>query len=258
MQVSTQMGPFSIVPEWVLDRGLSSTALKLYIVLARFADWDTGIAFPARDTLAERMGSSEKTVDRAVKELVEAGCIEKEFRGRYASARYRVLQVDPKPARGEPLGTKMSIDETKMSDEGTKMSGREDKNVHITITNEQEPLEQESLNDISHNFDQFWKLYPRKVGKGKARQAFEKALEKTDIETILAGVEAYVYHEGYNDMEFIAHPTSWLNGERWDDEYDTPLRKDTPGPGKREWVREMHEMGEHWACEPGEFNEGCG
>lgn len=250
MQVTTQMGPFSIVPEWVLDRRLSSTALKLYIVLARFADWETGIAFPARDTLAERMDCSEKTVDRAVKELVDAQCIEKEFRGRYASARYRVLQVDPR-------GTKMSASETELSDEGTKMSSRPDKNVHITITTEQEPLEQEPLNDIAPKFDQFWELYPRKVGKGKARQAFEKALEKTDLDTILTGVEAYVYHEGYNDMEFIAHPTSWLNGERWDDEYEQPLRKETPTPGKREWVREMHDMGEHWACEPGEFPEGC-
>ena len=96
MQVSTQMGPFSIVPEWVLERGLSPTALKLYIVLARYADWETGIAFPARDTLAERMKSSEKTVDRAVKELVAAECIGKEYRGRYASARYQVFQVDPR------------------------------------------------------------------------------------------------------------------------------------------------------------------
>jgi DNA-binding transcriptional regulator YhcF (GntR family) len=141
MQVSTQMGPFSIVPEWVLDRGLSSTALKLYIVLARFADWDTGIAFPARDTLAERMGCTEKTVDRVVKELVEAECIDKHSRGRYQSAQYRVLQVDPR-------GTKMSTDETKMSGEGTKMSSRLDKNVHLTRTNEQEPFEQKPINVV--------------------------------------------------------------------------------------------------------------
>jgi hypothetical protein len=126
---------------------------------------------------------------------------------------------------------------------------------NLTITTELEPKELEPVNDISTKFDQFWEIYPRKVGKGKARQAFEKALEKTDIDTILAGVEAYVYHEGYNDMEFIAHPTSWLNGERWDDEYETPLRKETPGPGKREWVKAFHDDGDHWACEPGEF--GC-
>jgi DNA-binding transcriptional regulator YhcF (GntR family) len=139
MQVSTQMGPFSIVPEWVLDRGLSSTALKLYIVLARFADWETGIAFPSRDTLADRIGSTPKTIDRLVKELVDAECIEKQSRGRYASAKYRVFQVDPR-------GTKMSEVETEMSGEGTKMSSRLDKNVHLTITNEQEPLKQEPLN----------------------------------------------------------------------------------------------------------------
>jgi DNA-binding transcriptional regulator YhcF (GntR family) len=141
MQVSTQMGPFSIVPEWLLDRGLSSTALKLYIVLARFADWETGIAFPSRDTLADRIGATPKTIDRLVKELVDAECIEKHSRGRYASAKYRVFQVDPR-------GTKMSSEETEMSGEGTKMSEREDKNVHLTITTEQEPLKQKPLNDI--------------------------------------------------------------------------------------------------------------
>jgi hypothetical protein len=244
MQVSTQMGPFSIVPEWVLDRGLSSTALKLYIVLARFADWDTGIAFPARDTLAERMDCSEKTVDRAVKELVEAQCIEKEFRGRYQSARYRVLQVDPK-------GTKMSIVETKVSDEGTKMSSRPDKNVHITITNEQEPLEQEPLNDI---FEQFWEIYPKKADKALAKRSYEKALKRTTAERILEGARQY-RDDPRRDDAFTKNPSTWLNADAWDNEYVKP--KETAGPGKREWVREMHMMGEHWACEPGEFEEGC-
>lgn len=146
MQVSTQMGPFSIVPEWVLDRDLSSTALKLYIVLARYADWDTQMAFPSRETLAQRMGVSEKTVDRSVTELVEKNCIEKISRGRYASALYKVFQVDP---LGSDVAeeTKMSDEETKMSRERTNLSKREDKNVHLTITNERYPLERELLNE---------------------------------------------------------------------------------------------------------------
>lgn len=149
MQVSTQIGPFSIVPEWVLDRELSSTALKLYIVLARFADYNTGMAFPSRETLAERMGCSEKTIDRAVIELVDAKCVEKISRGRYNSALYKVLQVDPE-------GTKMSDEETKMSDEGTNLSSRLDKNVHLTITNEQEPLERKLLNERARTIPDDW------------------------------------------------------------------------------------------------------
>ena len=141
MEVSSQMGPFSIVPEWVLDRGLSSTALKLYIVMARFADWKTGMAFPSRETLAKRMKCSVKTVDRAVIEIVAAECVSKISRGRYASALYQVFQVDPR-------GTDMTSEWTDMSSEGTDLSSRLDKNDDITITNKQEPLEQELLNYV--------------------------------------------------------------------------------------------------------------
>ena len=245
---------FSIVPHWIIKHDISDRALRLYSVLAGFADSETNQAFPGRTRLSKELRCSLKSVDRAVMELEAIGAIRKRQRvkdGHYQSSLYTVVRIDPGSGVTQP----------RVTDDATPCQDRRDPVspvTHITRTTELEPLKQEPLNDISHNFDQFWKLYPRKVGKGKARQAFEKALEKTDIDIILAGVEAYVYHEGYNDMEFIAHPTSWLNGERWDDEYDTPLRKDTPGPGKREWVREMHMMGEHWACEPGEFEEGCG
>lgn len=149
MHIKSEIGPFSIVPEWVLDRDLSSTALKLYIVLGRFADWRTGVAFPARDTLAERMGCSSKTIDRAVDELVTERCIEKQSRGRYASAVYTVLQIDP-------LGTKMSTEWTKMSFDETNLSEREDKNVHITITNEQEPINEILLNERARTISDSW------------------------------------------------------------------------------------------------------
>lgn len=202
MQVSTQIGPFSIVPEWVLDRGLSSTALKLYIVLARFADWDTGIAFPARDTLAERIGASEKTIDRLVKELVEADCIEKEFRGRYQSARYRVLQLDPR-------GTKMSPKRTEMSGEGTKMSSRSDKNVHITITNEQEPL----------NKNQLSKSKPKNADEYQPSEAIRK-----DFAERYPGLILEVELEKFRDHHMAA-------GSNWKD-WDRAFRK---------WLRQASE-----------------
>jgi len=139
MKVNSQIGPFSLVPEWVIQRDLSPTALKLYVVLARFADWSTGEAFPARETLAERMGCSPKTVDRAVKELEEAECIRSWQISRYASKRYQVFQVDPR-SQFEPFEqTDLTPDGTDMTGEGTNMSGREDTDVHLTRTNEREP-----------------------------------------------------------------------------------------------------------------------
>ena len=74
-----------------------------------------------------------------------------------------------------------------------------------------------SLNPLSLNssFAEFWLAYPRKVGKGTALKAYAKALKKTQPQTILAAVKAYPWPA---DKEFVPHPSTWLNGERWADE----------------------------------------
>lgn len=71
------------------------------------------------------------------------------------------------------------------------------------------------------SFDEFWAIYPRKIGKGQALKAFRAALKKTDAETITAAVKSYPWP---SEREFIPHASTWLNGERWADE-TTPLAK---------------------------------
>lgn len=71
------------------------------------------------------------------------------------------------------------------------------------------------------DFDQFWALYPRRVAKETARKALEKALKKVDLATILQGVRHYVEEVKETERQFIAHPATWLNQQRWDDEYET-------------------------------------
>lgn len=67
-------------------------------------------------------------------------------------------------------------------------------------------------------FEIWWKSYPRRVAKGNARKAFAKAIEKASMEELLDGITRYVANKpGYCDY---AHPASWLNAERWTDEYE--------------------------------------
>jgi uncharacterized protein YdaU (DUF1376 family) len=75
-------------------------------------------------------------------------------------------------------------------------------------------------------FAQFWDAYGHKVDRPRAEKAFEKALSKTSIECIIAGVSRY--RAGLNDLKFIKDPAAWLNGERWADE---PVAM-SPGPSK--------------------------
>jgi hypothetical protein len=64
---------FSIVPEWVLYADISDKAIRLYTILARYADNETLQAFPSRELLAERAGCHAKSVDRAIQELADIG-----------------------------------------------------------------------------------------------------------------------------------------------------------------------------------------
>ena len=89
---------FSIVPEWLIDSGCSDKALRLYVVLARYADNDTLTAYPGRGTLAKRMGCHRASVDRAVEELQALGAITKQVRvkdGKYQSSLYTIRRIAP-------------------------------------------------------------------------------------------------------------------------------------------------------------------
>ena len=69
-------------------------------------------------------------------------------------------------------------------------------------------------------FEQFWAAYPRKVGKGNARQAWSKIKMTDDLfATILNAVEQQKQWEQWqkDNGQFIPLPATWLNQQRWDD-----------------------------------------
>jgi hypothetical protein len=78
--------------------------------------------------------------------------------------------------------------------------------------------------DPSAVFASFWSVYPRKIGKGKARTAFASALGKTSADDLVTGARRYADYVAWStqDPRFVKHPTTWLNGECWED--DLPQR----------------------------------
>jgi hypothetical protein len=67
--------PFQQIPNWVFESDVSATAIKLYLVLRKNGDNKRGVSFWSRKKLAEQMGSSIATVDRAKTELITIGAI---------------------------------------------------------------------------------------------------------------------------------------------------------------------------------------
>ena len=78
---------------------------------------------------------------------------------------------------------------------------------------------------IEAEFEQLWKIYPRKEGKKKAFDSFKKArkVKKVPYETVENGLYRYVRHleQQETDEQFIMHGSTWFNQEKWQDEYIT-------------------------------------
>lgn len=73
------------------------------------------------------------------------------------------------------------------------------------------------------DFDQFWNSYPRRVAKGHARTAFEKAIRKTTLEIMLVAIGEYIRFKPER-IDF-KHPATWLNSEGWCDEWQNVPRE---------------------------------
>jgi uncharacterized protein YdaU (DUF1376 family) len=85
-------------------------------------------------------------------------------------------------------------------------------------------LARPSRADVARGFLAFWSAYPRRVGKDAAAKAFSKALPRIDdpdpLAVILAGIERAL--PGWDDPQFIPHPSTWLTQGRWADDAPEP------------------------------------
>jgi hypothetical protein len=73
------------------------------------------------------------------------------------------------------------------------------------------------------DFEKWWLVYPRKVGKVEAKKAFARATANNATLTVERLVEA-VWQQRKSpdwlkeDGRYIPHPSTWLNQGRWEDE----------------------------------------
>jgi hypothetical protein len=184
-----------------LDLDISDRAVRLYAVLARYADSETHKAYPSRGTLAERLRCSKASIDRAAQELVDSGAMKK--KQRHNSSVVYTLQVSPPVTRGV-----LTSDEGGSSGVMRGVLTGDD----LTRTTELEPKERELLNS---KFDKFWAVYPKKTDKRLALKSFVKALKRETLEPILDGAKRY-RDDPNRDDSFTKNPSTWLNADAWE------------------------------------------
>ena len=75
-------------------------------------------------------------------------------------------------------------------------------------------------------FEEFWLMYPRKIARKQAHLAWRQLNRKQRLEALEALVHWRSIWVRRGELEFTPHPTTWIHGERWEDElpqeYEAP------------------------------------
>ena len=100
------------------------------------------------------------------------------------------------------------------------------------------------------DFDRFWTAYPNKKGKGAARTAFSKALAKgVSVEDLITAVERQKHSRQWtrDNGDYIPHPATWLNQERWEDAIEAEPEEDDSWNPFLQIAKEEHQKNEQGA-----------
>ena len=94
-------------------------------------------------------------------------------------------------------------------------------------------IEKEKINkkekDFSNEFEELWKLYPRKEGKQVALRVYNTCRKnnETTFEEVKQGILNYIkqIEKNKTQYQYIQHGSTWFNQKRWTDVYEMPTTK---------------------------------
>lgn len=145
------------------------------------------------------------------------------------SAEKKQIQLSNRQG-GKQGGTKVEIFPPEIKILRDKEIDIEEKNI---IKKENPKIQQE--------FDEIWKLYPRKEDKKKAFLAYKTARKKASFDEIKKGVETYSNHiKACNtDKCYIKLGATFLNGECWANNYEQRTKQGKANFTEREYTKEQ-------------------
>lgn len=191
-----------------------SVSLEARGLLGQILSHRPGWTMSIKSVAAQNAVGRDK-VKRILDELINAGYLERSEQQRHDEngylAGYDYTTRTPEGVTQKPCKVKP------YKAEPYKVS-RAPKKTKSKNTNSKNTINQEL-------FDRFWSTYPKKADKRVAAKAFEKALGRADIETIVAGAERY-RDDPNREQRFTKNPATWLNADAWENEPE-PARKAT-------------------------------
>lgn len=218
-EVQSKPGYYAILPAGVrYDKRLAPMERILYAEITALAQKD-GSCWAKNSYFCELFEASESTVRRWVSNLQKCGYILTEPVTENGKIIGRRIFLNPQPS--EPAQNR--ADRLKMSGETAQNQAVYYRKNNTSNNNTPLPPEGEcdGASQSDRLFEIFWKHYPRKADKKKARRAWARLRHVDKLFPVL--MKALMAQKRSEQWQreggrFVPLPSTWLNGERWADD----------------------------------------
>lgn len=155
-----------------------------------------------------------------------------------------IAQVYARRGRMVPIKP-ISEAETPISDSKTPVSEAETPQSKVKKTKEEYKIHtrKSGASVRDEDFERFWLEYPRKTGKAEAYKSWKRIVPDSDMVDMMIAAINKQWEDYYHKIElrFIPHPATWLNNERWNDDFSKHTKEKEED---RSWEQERKT--EHW------------
>ncbi|MCE4993248.1 helix-turn-helix domain-containing protein [Staphylococcus haemolyticus] len=218
-KVKTSITGYGLVFKRVMkDRNISIEAKALYSYLSAYAGADES-AFPSVDLIKHELGIGKHRFLRAKNELIDNGYLtvdRKQTKNIYGSNLYTLFH-SPRQVDDRPVDDRPAYDRPVDSQPTTNNSI-----TNNSITSNSKTINNSATDVTRERFEEWWKLYDKKLDKKKAFSLFKSALKKHGFDTIMNGTREYL--KTITDKQYQKYPKTFLSQESYLNDFSEELQ----------------------------------
>lgn len=200
------------------DRNISIEAKALYSYLSAYAGADES-SFPSVELIKHELNIGKQRYQRARRELEKAGYLQvdrKQNGNIYGSNLYTLFhsprKVDIRPVDCQPVEIQ-SVDSQPTTNNSI---------TNNSITSNSKTINNSATDVTRERFEEWWKLYDKKLDKKKAFSLFKSALKEHEFETIMNGTKEYL--KTITDKQYQKYPKTFLSQESYLNDFSKELQ----------------------------------
>lgn len=225
---------------WMINElELSGSELIVYGLIWGFSQTENQWCTASQAYIARWANISTRGLRKILDKLEEKGLLIKETTTCKKGLESKYRAIRPSAEDQEADGNKVPIRPEQSSyPDGNKVPIRWEQssynNIEDNIDNniaDKENKKRKSESELESDFEELWKLYPRKEGKKDAYAAYKKAIRNgTTNQEIRQGIENYkAWLKAKNETTYIKQGSTFFKGEHWTNEYDlTTINRGDP------------------------------